>query len=248
MILLIDIGNTNTKIGFHDAEGIRGTLILKTADSIFIDNIDRFIHENDMEKPEGVSLCSVVPEAASLLTAMLKEAYGIDPVVVSHQLRTGLTFLIETPEGLGADRIANAAAAHALYPGDLVVVDAGTATTFCVVTGKGEYQGGAIMPGPGLLVESLFSKTSMLPKVELKQLTHVVGRNTGDNIRTGVILGHAGAVERIIMGINKELNKELSVVLTGGHAGLLGPYINADFINPELTLEGLKIIYDLNSQ
>jgi len=247
MLLLIDIGNTNTTIGFHNAGGIKDTLRLNTADSKLIDGIDRFIHQNNMDKPEGASLCSVVPEATTLLTVAIKKTFGIDPFVVSHQLKTGLTFSIENLEGLGSDRIANAVAAHSLYSGDLVVVDAGTATTFCVVTDNGEYQGGAIMPGFGLSVDALSNKTAKLPKIELKMLKRVVGKNTEDNIRTGVILGHAGAVERIIREMEKELNKELSVVVTGGYAGLLGLYINADSINPDLTLEGLKILYNLNS-
>lgn len=247
MLLLIDIGNTNTTIGFHDGGGIQDTLRLETAAGAFIDGIGRFILENDMEKPGGASLCSVVPEKTSLLTTALKKTFGFDPVVVSHQLKTGLTFSIETVEELGADRIANAVAAHGRYPGDLVVVDAGTATTFCVITENGEYLGGAIMPGPGVSVDALFHNTARLPRIELKMLNHVVGKNTDENIRTGIILGHAGAVERITREMEKELDKKLSVVMTGGYAGLLGPYIKADYINPDLTLEGLKIIYDLNS-
>ena len=165
---------------------------------------------------------------------------------MSNETETGLLYSVDNPQCLGADRIANAVAAHRLYAGDLIVVDSGTATTFCVITAEGEYRGGAIMPGPGMSVNALFEKTSKLPKVELKPLSSVIGRNTEDNIRSGVVLGHAGAIERIIADIKQELNSDPAVVLTGGYADLLNPYIKVNYINPLLTLEGLRIIHEMN--
>ena len=246
MLLLIDIGNSNTKIGFHDAGELKGVLRLKTGAGEYIDDIRGFIKQHGMQIPEGACICSVVPEVTPSLTSAVKDAFNISPVVVSYEMKSGLAFSIENCEGLGADRIANAAAAHKLYARDMIVVDFGTATTFCVINSEGEYKGGAIMPGPGLSVDSLFDKTSKLPKIELRPVDRVVGKSTDDNIRSGVILGHAGAVERIISEINEELNMEAAVVLTGGYAGLLESYIKADYINPDLTLEGLRIIYELN--
>ena len=252
MLLLIDIGNTSTTIGFYRSGRMRAVLRLATwgkdqnADR-FINGIHNFARRNMLEAPDGASICSVVPVVTPLMIEAVKKTYAIDPVLASHEIETGLNFSIDNYPGLGPDRIANATAAHTLYPGDLIVVDIGTATTFCVVTGEGEYRGGAIMPGPGLSVRALCGKTAKLPEVELSPIKNAIGKNTEDNIRTGVILGHAGAIGRIVEEIKKELKKDMTIIVTGGYADLLKPYINADYINPDLTLEGLRIIYELNS-
>ncbi len=253
MLLLIDIGNTSTTIGFYHSEDLHTTLRLATweedqrADR-FIDSIHNFVRKNKLEATEGASICSVVPEVTPLLIEAVKNIFTINPVLVSHEIKTGLHFSIDNIPGLGPDRIANAAAAHKLYSGDLIIVDIGTATTFCVVTELGEYRGGAIMPGPGLSAKALSDKTAKLPEIVLGPIKSIIGKNTEDNILTGIILGHAGAISRIVDEIKKELNKDMTVIVTGGYADLIKPYINANHINPELTLEGLKIIYELNSR
>ena len=248
MILLIDIGNSNTSVGCYVSGEIKETFRLQTNSDKIIDGIHGYIEHNKIELLSGASICSVVPEVSDLLIDDIKKTFSIDPLIVSNETETGLLYLVDNPQCLGADRIANAVAAHRLYAGDLIVVDSGTATTFCVITAEGEYRGGAIMPGPGMSVNALFEKTSKLPKVELKPLSSVIGRNTEDNIRSGVVLGHAGAIERIIADIKQELNSDPAVVLTGGYADLLNPYIKVDYINPLLTLEGLRIIYEMSRQ
>jgi type III pantothenate kinase len=252
MLLLIDIGNTSTKAGFHDGGSIIKTLNLRTFregrdideyDHIFTD----FVQQHQMQKPEGAALCSVVPGVTPIVEKALKKNFGINPIILTYKIKTGLQFRNIAIKSLGADRIANAVAATNIYGGNIVVVDFGTATTFCTITEDGEYRGGAIMPGLGLSAESLAEKTAKLPVVELIIPDRVLGRNTQENILTGVILGHAGAVERIISEIKRELDKDVTVVATGGFVNLIKPLIKVTYINPYLTLEGLRFIYELNS-
>lgn len=253
MLLLIDIGNTNITVGFlYDGE-IRHILRLKTIaggrDSEEYSYILKgFISKHDMHKPEGAAVCSVVPEVTPLLIKALKTGFGVKPVNVNHKAKTGVKFIIKKSGELGEDRITNAVAARKLYKGDLIVVDFGTATTFCVITEKGEYTGGAIMPGLGLSAQALAEKTSKLPLIQLKRPESAIGKNTAENIRSGVILGHAGAVERIIREIKTETGREYKVLATGGYAGLVAPFIKTiDHVNPLLTLEGLRFMHEMNS-
>jgi type III pantothenate kinase len=178
----------------------------------------------------------------------VKKSFDVDPINVDHNIKTGLKFLINNAGDLGADRIANTVAAHRLYKGNVIVVDFGTATTFCVVTEKGEYRGGAIMPGIAMSAYSLAEKTARLPLVELKAPDTILGKSTEDNILTGIILGHAGAVERIINEIKMDTGKDITVLATGGLVESVKSYIKAiDYVDPLLTLEGLRFIYELNS-
>ena len=254
MLLLIDIGNTSTTIGFCDESGVTDMLRLSTVTgkrsareySYILKGI---MEEHGMKAPDGAVVCSVVPEVTMLFARAIKKAFGIEPLNVDHEIKTGLKFRIKNAEGLGPDRIVNAVAARRLYDGLLIVIDFGTATTFCVVTEKGEYKGGAIMPGLALAADSLSAATARLPRVELKRPARVLGRDTNENILAGVVLGHVGAVERIISGIKKEIGGEPIVVATGGFSGLIAPYLKViDHLNPLLTVEGLKFIYELNTE
>ncbi len=253
MLVLIDVGNTNITIGFYHKKEIRYVLRIKTIvggrDSDEYKYILRgFVSCRNMNKPSGAAVCSVVPEVTPLLIKALKTGFGVKPVNVNHNVKTGLKFIIKKSGELGEDRITNAVAARGLYKGDLIVVDFGTATTFCVITKKGEYTGGAIMPGLGLSAQALAEKTSKLPLIELKAPESAMGKDTGENIRSGVILGHAGAVERIISEIKNETGRDYKVLATGGYSGLVKPYIKTiDYVDPLLTLEGLRFIYEMNS-
>jgi type III pantothenate kinase len=253
MLLLIDIGNTNITVGFHYDREIRHVLRLKTIaggrDSEEYSYIlNGFIRKHDMHKPEGAAVCSVVPEVTPLLIDALTDSFNVKPVIVNHTVKTGLKYHIKNPGELGEDRIANAVAAHRIYKRDLIVVDFGTATTFCVITEKGEYTGGAIMPGIGLSARALAENTSKLPLIELSTPESVLGKDTGENIRSGVILGHAGAAERLISDIKTETGSEYKVLATGGYANIVKPLIKTiDYVNPLLTLEGLRFIHEMNS-
>ena len=254
MLLLIDIGNTSTTIGFHDESGIRDILRLSTVKgkrgireySYILKGV---MEEHAMDVPDGAVICSVVPEVTALFTGAIKKTFGIEPLNVTDKLKTGIRFRIKNPGELGPDRIANAVAAHRLYEGSLIVVDFGTATTFCLVTARGGYRGGAIMPGLVLAANSLAAATAKLNRVELERPSRVLGRDTHENVLSGIVFGHAGAVERIISGIKKEIGGELTVVATGGLSGLVAPHLKViDHLNPLLTLEGLRFIYALNTE
>lgn len=253
MLLLIDIGNTQITIGFYYKGEVGKVLRINTliggrSREEYSYILTGFINKQHIEVPEGAVICSVVPEVTPLLAAALKESFNIDPLHVTHTIKTGLRFLIENIEGLGADRIANAVAAHKLYKGNLIIIDFGTATTFCALTENGEYIGGAIMPGITLSAQALSEKTSKLPLIELKAPEAVLGKNTAENIRSGVIIGHAGAVEGIIGRIKAETGKDYTVIATGGFAGFMKPYLKViDHVNPLLTLEGLRFIHEMNS-
>ena len=253
MLLLIDIGNTSTTIGFYDESGIRDMLRLGTGRgkrgiSEYSYILKGVIQEHNMDKPDGAIICSVVPEVTELFSRAIKRAFGIEPLNVDHKIETGLKFKIRNVGTLGPDRIANAVAARRLYEGPLIIIDFGTATTFCVVTEKGEYRGGAIMPGLALSARSLGDMTAKLPVVELKRPSRVMGRDTNENIVAGIIYGHAGAVERIVSGIREETGADMTVVATGGLSSLVAPHLKViDHINPLLTLEGLRFIYELNA-
>jgi type III pantothenate kinase len=253
MTILIDIGNTNITVGVYDRD-IKGVLRIRTIidgrnEEEYSYLLGGFLRYHAMENPEGAVISSVVPKITPLMTNALRKSFGIRPIIVDHKINTGISFMVKKPENLGSDRIASAVGAHRLYKGDLIVIDFGTATTFCVVTAKGEYWGGAIMPGPGISADSLAEKTAKLPRVDLKALGSIIGEDTRENILAGVIMGHAGGVERIIKEIRKETGVKFKVVSTGGMAVLVVPYIRSiKIVDPLLTLKGLKFIYELNAR
>lgn len=252
MLLLIDIGNTKTTIGFYN-NGIKEVLRWKTIvkgrnTDEYSCLLNDFIVNHKLGEPEGAVICSVVPMITPLLISAIRKSFDVESINVTHKIKTGLKFLIKNPEELGADRIANAVAARKLYKGHLIVIDFGTATTFCVITEGGEYRGGVIMPGLEISANILIEKTAKLHRVELRAPGRVIGEDTRENMLTGVILGHAGAVERIIHEMVKELKVDVTIVATGGLTDLVAPYIKTiNYVNPFLTLVGLRFIYELNS-
>lgn len=261
MILLIDIGNTNITIGFLDngiKDVVRFSTGLNVPDSGEYSPQIKDLISNHADQPEGAAICSVAPVITPLFTKGLKRDFGFEPLIVNSKVKTGLKFSIKYPEDLGADRIANAAAAHSLYKGPSIVVDFGTATTLCAISENGEYMGGSIMPGLGISADSLSEKTAKLPRVKLRAPEMVIGNDTESNILSGVILGHAGAVERLIRDFRAEMfsgkggkggndRTGLKVIATGGLADLVVPYVDGiNEINPILTFEGLRVIYELN--
>ncbi len=253
MLLLIDIGNSNITLGISDDKEVLNTSRIDTrhtegGDDDYLKVLDKLVENYNIPVIEGAVLSSVVTEVTPLVISAVKERFNIFPVIVDHNINSGLRFNINNIQTLGADRIVNATAAHNLYNGNLIVIDFGTATTFCTITEEGDYLGGAIMPGIGISAESLNEKTSGLPLVELTAPSHIPGENTTDNILTGIVIGHAGAVDRIIHDISDETKKTYSVIATGGFAELVSPYIKGiDYVSPSLTLDGLRILYKLNS-
>lgn len=249
MILLIDIGNTSVKAALSDRDGIGHSFRIdvhrEQGDNIF-EKIQASLQAIGPEKPEGAVVCSVVPQTYSLVRDGIRKHFRINPLTVSPDIKTGLKFTIENPASLGADRIANAVAARHFYTGNLVIIDFGTATTVCVVSENCEYRGGSIMPGIGMSADALHDKTAGLPRTELRLPEKAIGKNTDENIRSGILYGHAGAVQRITSEVQKELNAEISIIATGGYADLVTPFLSVDYTKAMLTLEGLRLLYTMN--
>ncbi|MDO8282500.1 MAG: type III pantothenate kinase [Thermodesulfovibrionia bacterium] len=253
MLFLIDAGNTSLKACFYD-KGARDVLRLSTAvvrqaaaDELCGMLKDFFARQKD-GNPEGAVISSVVTDATPLLADAVRKVFSLEPVIVDHVKKTGLKLHIKNPESVGSDRLANAAAANRFYKGHKIIVDFGTATTFSVVTEEGGFRGGVIMPGIDISAKALASNTSKLPEIDIKAPEKILGDNTTDAILSGIIIGHAGAVDRIIEDIEKETGLDYTVIVTGGRADMMAPYIRSkNNIDPDLAFKGLKAIYDLNS-
>jgi type III pantothenate kinase len=251
MLIAIDIGNSSINIGFFTESG----LVVSKIDTYplrppqeYASLINRFIKEKNIDKvPEGIIISSVVSGHTGALRKAMKKLVSAEPLTVDWKLKTGLRFHIPHPEKLGPDRIANAVAAHEIYGCPAAAVDFGTATTISVIDQDAEYIGGAIMPGIRLMNEVLASGTSGLSAVPVIPPESALGTDTAECIRSGLFYGTVGAVERLLREIEKETGLALKVVLTGGYAGLHTRFLKRKCeVNPHLTLEGLKFIYEKN--
>ncbi|HXY54876.1 MAG TPA: type III pantothenate kinase [Nitrospirota bacterium] len=253
MLLAIDIGNTNVVLGVFDkgvlVENWRvGTNTQITPDEYAMIFKDLFGFAGlEFKQITGVIISTVVPPLLPVMTEMSVKYFRIEPMVVTHELKTGIAIRYDNPKEIGADRIVNAVAAYKLYGGPLIVVDFGTATTFCAVTGTGEYLGGAICPGVKISAEALFLRASKLPRVELTKPMKVIGTDTISAMQAGIIYGYVGLVDGIVERMKKELSPDAKVVATGGLAELISPETKTiREIRPHLTLEGLHLLYELN--
>jgi|Deesub1362A_J573_1020465.scaffolds.fasta_scaffold00801_15 type III pantothenate kinase len=242
MLLLIDIGNTNTKIGLYEGHLKRVLNFRSVMEEIPLEDIAH------AQRIDGAVISSVVPRLGGSIAKRLERHCHIRPLIVNHRIKSGLRYRIKRPERLGPDRIAMAAGARWLYKGDLIVIGFGTATTFSLINRRGEYIGGAIMPGLRISADVLAERTALLPRIRLRVPEHVIGRDTEENILTGLIIGHAGATERIIREMRQEAGLRRAVIIaTGGLADLVVPYIKGvRYVNPHLALEGLRVLYELN--
>jgi len=253
MLLAIDIGNTNVVIGVFDKEQLVENWRVSTNTQITPDEYamifkDLFSFAGlEFRQIDGVIISTVVPPLLQVMIGMSRKYFKIEPLVVTHEIKTGITIRYDNPKEVGADRIVNAAAAYKVYGGPLIIVDFGTATTFCAVTRDGEYLGGAITPGVKISAEALFQRASKLPRVELSKPPHVIGRDTISAMQAGIIYGYAGLVDGIVERMKKELSPESRVVATGGLAELIAPETRCiQEIKPHLTLEGLRLLYSIN--
>jgi type III pantothenate kinase len=199
------------------------------------------------ERMDGVILSSVVPPLTPLFEELSETYFHCLPLIVAVEIETGLTIKYTNPQEVGSDRIVNAAAAYRRYGGPIIIVDFGTATTFCAVTPEGEYLGGAIAPGLRISAEALYARTAKLPKIELARPKSAIGQDTVTSMQAGLIFGYAGLVDELVRRIQHELGRECLVVATGGLAGLIAPESRTiREVRPHLTLEGLALLWALN--
>ncbi len=261
MLLAFDVGNTNIVLGIFDSKGeLRNSWRLKTDTGKSADEYGMIF--NQLFKYEGfnyddiddIIISTVVPSVLYTLQHLSQKYFKKKAMVVEPGIKTGLIIKYDDPKQVGADRILNAVAAREKYDGPLIVIDFGTATTFCAISEKSEYLGGTIAPGIKIASEALFEKTSMLPKVEIDDPKHVICRNTVSSMQSGLVFSHMGMVEYIVSRMREEMKEysgdidNLKVIATGGMASFIQTGTECiDYVDRNLTLEGLNIVYEKNS-
>ena len=253
MLLAIDIGNTNITLGVFNGDDIvhswrLSTVITRTEDEygVFIKNI---LKEYNLDKEVKYAvIASVVVQLTEKIKTAVEKYIGIDSLIVSHKIKLNVALNTDSPSQIGADRIANACAVSKLYSVPAIVVDFGTATSFDIVNKNNEFIGGIITAGMKIQAEALSTNTSKLPKLNIEAPKNVIGRNTIDAMLSGIVRGHASMIEGLISECEKELGEKAVIIATGGYSSVISKYLNRkfDYINPDLTLIGLNIIYKKN--
>ncbi|WP_026678092.1 type III pantothenate kinase [Fictibacillus gelatini] len=250
MIFVFDVGNTNIVLGVYENNELIhhwriSTSREKTEDEYGMLILELFRHAKiDQTMVEGIVISSVVPPIMFALERMCKKYFYKKPLIIGPGIKTGLNIKYENPREVGADRIVNAVAAIHYYGSPLIVVDFGTATTYCYINEKGQYMGGAIAPGINVATEALFTRAAKLPRVEIVKPDSIVGKNTVTAMQSGILYGYVGQVEGIVNRMKAQSRLEPKVIATGGLAGFIASECNViDHVDPYLTLKGLQLIY-----
>ena len=253
MLLAVDIGNTNVTLGVFEGEQLRATWRMATDINQMGDEyaaiLLTLLAQQGLKTSDitEAAVCSVVPPLVGTFEDLLRRYFQVTPLVVRAGVKTGVRITYPNPREIGADRIVNAAAANHLYKGPVIVVDMGTGTTFDIVDGDGDFIGGVIAPGIGIAAQALYTRTAALPRVELVPPEKAIGTTTISAMQSGIVYGYIGLVEGLLKRVQSELKEKALVVATGGYAGLIADgTILIDEVNPDITLIGLRLIYQMN--
>ena len=254
MLLVIDVGNTNITLGVFDGENLLGTYRMttklpRTSDEYGI-NICSILERQGVER-EQVTDCivaSVVPDVNHSLGSAMIKYFNISPMVVSAGIKTGIKIMTENPKQVGADRIVDAVAAYEIYGGPVIVIDYGTATTFDVVGPNGSFEGSVIAPGIRVSAAAMTSQAAMLPTIEIKKPQTVIGKETISCMQSGIVYGQIGQTEYLVNKLKEESGyEEALVVASGGLGNIIAKETDViDIYDPQLTLKGLRILYEKN--
>ena len=255
MLLAIDVGNSNITVGLYEGAAIQRIWRLQTVHARTSDEYGLMMRQLveqagfGISQIDGVIVASVVPVLTRTVEELVTSTFGRAPVVIGPGIKTGMPILYDSPKDVGADRIVNAVAAFKRFGTACIVVDFGTATTFDSITERGEYAGGAIAPGIAISMDALFSRAAKLPKVDIQRPKAVVGRNTVESMQAGIYFGYVGLVDGLVRRMRTEMKADpVRVIATGGLATVVARDSETiEAVDDALTLEGLRLIYDLNS-
>ena len=255
MIFVLDVGNTNTVLGVYDGDELKFHWRIETSRNKTEDEYGMMIkmllqdvglHFSDID---GIIISSVVPPIMFALERMCTKYFHIKPLIVGPGIKTGLNIKYDNPKEVGADRIVNAVAGIHLYGAPLIIVDFGTATTYCYINEHKQYMGGAIAPGITISTEALYSRAAKLPRIEIARPDDIIGKNTVSAMQAGILYGYVGQVEGIVARMKEKSAIPPKVIATGGLASLIAHESNAiDIVDPFLTLKGLQLLYERNKK
>jgi len=253
MLLACDIGNTNITLGVFQGEHLQATWRVATdprhQPDEYVALLSSLLPLKDVSASDitQATLCSVVPTLTHIFEELCRSYFRVDPLVVTTGVKTGVKIFYDNPRDVGADRIADAAAAFHLYGGPVIIVDFGTATVFDAISQEGDYLGGAIVPGINIAADALYMNTSQLRRVELVKPDTAIGKSTVHSLQSGLVMGYISLVEGMVTRFREELGGQCPVIATGGLAELIAQDDTLfNHINPDLTLVGLRLIYEMN--